>query len=253
MEFLFGKGSGCAVGHQKDVGIRGSQSRSRASTIEALALGGSTLTDKVDPKLMPLVYGLCFLNWNEYLHRMLLDRRWCDAFCRAAAATAAGGARVCVLGLGTCVAALQAARSGASVVVWVERVSRFREVAERTAARNGVSAVVTTARAARWSELALPAGAPRFDVVITEELSDDLLADGILSIARHAHAALLRPGGTFAPARARVYAALASLRLEDASGFDLRAFNAFRSNAQCWIDVEHLAATDRFRRQVGST
>ena len=69
-----------------------------------------------------------------------------------------------------------------------------------------------------------------FDAVITEEVGDDLLADGVLRLARHAHTHLLRPGGAFVPARARVYGALASMRIGEIAGFDLSAFNAFRSN-----------------------
>ena len=249
MANLFGS-NGCAVKNQKEVGIRGSQHRTRASNIEALALGGSTPADGVDPKLMRLVFGLCFLTWNETLHRMVLDRRWCDAFCRAGAAAAAGGGRVCVLGLGSAVAALEAARRGASLVLWAERVTRFKEVADALVARNGASRVVRTGRVRQWAELREPGGAAgSFDAVITEEIDDDLLGDGLLAMARHAHTHLLRPGGSFSPARARVFAAIATVRVEEISGFDLRGFNAFRSNEQGWVDLEHIAATDAFRRQ----
>lgn len=53
------------------------------------------------------------------------------------------------------------------------------------------------------------------------------------------------------PAHARVYAALGTARMQECSGFDLGAFNAFRSNAQAWCDLEHLAATDMFGKQHG--
>ena len=96
------------------------------------------------------------------------------------------------------------------------------------------------------SQAAAPS--PKFDAVVTEEVGDDLLADGLLCIARHAHSHLLRPGGTFVPARARVYGALASVLVGRVAGFDLSAFNAFRSNDSVWVDLEHLAASDHFGR-----
>ena len=48
--------------------------------------------------------------------------------------------------------------------------------------------------------------------------------------ARLARAHLLVEGGTFAPCKVQVYAALASIRTTQVNGFDLRLFNAFRSN-----------------------
>ena len=39
------------------------------------------------------------------------------------------------------------------------------------------------------------------------------------------------------------------MRVSEISGFDLRAFNAFRSNDSVFVDVEHLAATDMYGKQ----
>ena len=60
------------------------------------------------------------------------------------------------------------------------------------------------------------------------QVSDDLLSDGLLSIARLARRRLLRPGGTFYPRRSVAYAALASVRTTSVCGFDCRPWNAFR-------------------------
>ena len=42
----------------------------------------------------------------------------------------------------------------------------------------------------------------------------------------------------------RVYGSLLSMRTTDVSGFDLRAFNAFRNNSATHCDVDHVNATD---------
>ena len=55
--------------------------------------------------------------------------------------------------------------------------------------------------------------------------------------------------GAFVPSRATVYAAIASIRLGEVSGFDLSAFNAFRCNDSVWIDIEHIKATDMYGKQ----
>ena len=304
---LFGKGGGTGQDtqqHTKNVGLEGSKTRDRAQLIDTLALGGSTSAEIKEPRLMKMVYGLCFLLWNEYGERQSADPRWCDAFAEAAArvgrrgfsggVTGGGGTggdsaltllggglgvggagdgppqRVCVLGLGSGGTALAAARAGATVL-WLERIARFAELAEKLVERNGRAlqpsgGQVVVRRVKQYSDAKMPpAPAPlapphppsqqspsptaRFDAVVTEEASDNLLGDGLLALARHAHAHLLRPGGVFVPSRARVFVALASLRVEEIAGFDLRAFNAFRSNSSVWVDLEHVWATDRFGRQ----
>ena len=238
------------ITHQQRVGQQGSKTRNRLQLYDTLALGGSTPGENLDATLMRLVYGLSFSLWNEYGERQLADERWCNAFAAAAANTArtaaerqhhaaARRATVCVVGLGSAVTALGAAKAGAHVV-WLERVARFGDVARSLASRNGLDARMEMVRVKQWADY-VPEGASsgdgdsdkddaRFDAVLTEEASDDLLGDGLLRIARHAHTHLLRPGGLFVPCRARVYGALASLRVEDICGFDLSAFNAFRSN-----------------------
>ena len=265
---LFGggntKGGLGTVEHQKNVGNEGSKTKSRQHLIDTLARGGSTPREGLDGRLLRLVYGLSFMVWNEYWQRQLLDVRWCEAFATAAAvavraaghgAPTEGAPMICVLGVGSCVAALSAARAGAAVL-WLDRVARFVEVAEQVTQRNGyaMSAGTSTStagavRVGRIKEWAGFNGGGNFDAVVTEEIEDDLLGGGVLGIARHAHENLLRPGGRFVPSRARVYAALASLRVDTISDFDLSAFNAFRNNASVWVDLEHIAATDRYGKQ----
>ena len=84
------------------------------------------------------------------------------------------------------------------------------------------------------------------DLVVTEELGDDPLSDGLLPLARCARAHLLRPHGLFSPRRVRIVGVLASVRTTRVSGFDLRAFNAFRvsEGARCAYDLEHLQISE---------
>lgn len=136
-------------------------------------------------------YGLCHTLAKFHTARLLADSAWCAAFAAAAAhcarhgaaasppassvvasADGSGGgvgtARVCVLGLGSGVPALAAARVGAEVL-WVERVERLAEVARRLVTANGLEGRVTVARCREWEDAdSMPAdGRRRFDAVST--------------------------------------------------------------------------------------
>lgn len=180
-----------------------------------------------------LICTACSMFWREHMRRLVSDTRWTSAYARAAARVGGSGKRVCVLGIGSTVAALAAARAGASVL-WVERVQRFASVMQACASRNGLAARVNVTVVGGWHELATlakqPQHARKFDAVITEEVGDELLGADLLPLSQVARQVLLRPGGLFLPSRLRVHAALASIRTTVVSGFDLRAFNAFRSN-----------------------
>ena len=171
--------------------------------------------------------------------------------------------RVCVLGTGSgAVPAIAAAQAGGTVV-WAERIERFAELNRKLCERNGVGARVRVLSGAQSFE-ALPwdtvpksltpdaapavrglssrlgldlsdgvAGGPdgdKFDAVITEDFSEDLLSDGIVQLASFARTSLLRRGGTFYPRSARVLGALASVRTTRTCGFDTRPFNVFRNS-----------------------
>ena len=188
-----------------------------------------------------------------------------------------------VLGLGSGIPALVAAKAGADVV-WAERIERLADVCAGLASTNKLSKKVCVLRGASWEEMDWAAsgdadrvdksGAPpmgfggglggggfgpgglggtlgggpggggadtwRFDSVITEEISDDLVGDGLLEIARLARRNLLRPGGTFYPKKAIAYAALASVRITDVEGFDARPWNVFRSTDPPVYDMEEV-------------
>ena len=242
------------VEYTKSAGSEGSKLKPRSQLLHALVHGGSSSQEGIDGRFLQIAYGLSWVVWNEYQQRQFLDTRWCDAFAAAAARQVRGmkgpsHVRVCVQGLGSCVAALSAASEGADVA-WLVRVARYAEIARRIVerarprlTRGGGS--IEVHRVKEWGDF----HGTGFDVVVTEEVSDDLLGDGILPLCRHAHKRLLRLGGSFVPSRATVYAAIASIRLGEVSGFDLSAFNAFRCNDSVWIDIEHIKATDMYGKQ----
>ena len=239
------------VTHQRDVGVTGSKRFSRTYLLDTLSQGGST-PGEAGQKLMPLVYGLMHMLSAESTMRMLSDRSWCDTYHAAghmAGASRKGGCRVCVLGIGTGAAAVGAAESGAEVI-WAERVVRLARVAVEIAKANDVDDRIRVVRCARWEDLAVETALPgvaaplraNFDAVITEEVGDDDMASELLRQARLARALLLRPNGCFHPRRIAVRCMLVSLRCTDVAGFDLRAFNAFRTCE--FVDLEHVELTE---------
>jgi hypothetical protein len=179
---------------------------------------------------------------------MLLDARWTSAFTRASeeavrsAREATRGRRVprvIVLGLGTGCAALSAARAGAEVL-WVVRVTRYAEVATRLAERNGFGpSQLRVISCKAWADAVrllppMPGGevAREADVVITEEIGDDPMSEGVVQMARISRQLLLRPNGVFAPRCVRVYGCLASVRSTTACGFDVRGIASTSSSTQ---------------------
>ena len=214
---------------------------SRADCLDALA----ACEDEPD---IGVVCGAHCRIYHEFTKRLHADAAWCDAYAAAAAeaATSADCPRVLVVGLGSGVPALAAARAAGCDVVWAQRMVLTAEPLEPVASSliraNGVEGRVRMARVRQWSELARLASdraGGRFAAVITEEVGDDPLADGLLTIARMAHDSLLASGGRFAPARLRLYGQLFSMRVTRRAGFDVGRFNALRSGAgAAWQDAE---------------
>jgi predicted RNA methylase len=172
--------------------------------------------------------------------------------------SSARAANVLVVGLGTAVPALVAARGGATVV-WAERSPRLADIARRLARRNGLPRVRIVVYE-RWSELTGAAlleeggSAARFDAVLTEEIDEEDVAEGAPRLRRlsaHAHQHLLRAGGRMIPGSVTQHGELCSVRTTTVcGGLDLRGMNVFRgAAASAAYDVEHLLATDAFGRQ----
>lgn len=209
--------------------------------LEALAREGSTPEEVASPELMRRVWEFEHQVHELHVRPLLEDEGMRYGRDMAAAVRALVGSfpprpRVLVVGLGTGVAAVAAARAGADVV-WLEAVARHCAVAEELAAKNGVDVAVERHVGERASEWA--GGA--FDAVVVEPVGD-WLADGRLAECALAARRWLKPGGRFLPRAATVSVVLASVRTGTVSGFDMDAFDDFRSNAMlCYgpSDVRH--------------
>ena len=224
--------------YQANIGERGTSQHSRATLVDAISPFAEPPADLTD---LAGFHSVLWWLYSEHTRRMLSDDVWRTAFA-SAARCAARGSRVLVIGVGSTAPALAAARAGAEVV-WVERVAFFADVARRISrsleGRTG-SGRLSVRRLTSWDELPqLARREGKFDAVITEEIGDDPLSEGLLLLAQTARRALLADGGRFIPSVVRVHACPLALRTTAVSGFDLRAFNAFRNNDSSLYDAEH--------------
>jgi len=233
-----------AVEHGRVTGIRGGQRLDRAALVQLLVECENGADEN-----RPFGFFATHLLMQTHILPRLADARWSHSWAAAAAALSdPADSSVLVLGLGGGVAALTAARAGARVV-WAIRPQAHAVVANRLSAINGVSARVRVVVVATWDDVpALLRSLPPFDAVIAEEMADVVLGDSgsLLALARLSQRSLLRPCGVFAPRRARLVCALASLRTTTISGFDLRGFNVFRSTdaSGTFYDFEHARASE---------
>jgi len=167
---------------------------------------------------------------------MLNDRRRNDAFeraIRAAIEKAGKDALVLDIGTGSGLLSMMAARAGARKIVTCERVPVIAETAERIVAANDYDRQIKVVNK-RSNELVVGRDIPsRADMLISEILSSDLLAENVLATFEDAHARLLRAGATIIPRAATAVGCLMeSAILADyafiatVSGFDLSAFGA---------------------------
>jgi len=167
---------------------------------------------------------------------MLNDIRRNDAFERAickAVEKEGPDARILDIGTGSGLLSMMAARAGARNIVSCERIPVIAETAERIVARNGYESQI---RVVNKSSTQIVVGKDierRADILISEILSSDLLAEDVLGTFEDAHARLLREGATIIPRAATAAGCLVeSDVLSDyafvgnVSGFDLSPFGA---------------------------
>ncbi len=168
--------------------------------------------------------------------QMLNDTRRNDAFERAirkAVEKEGQHARILDIGTGSGLLSMMAARAGARNIVTCERVPVIAETAQRIVALNGYERQI---RVVNMSSSRMVVGKEieaRADILISEILSSDLLAEDVLNTFEDAHARLLRPGATVIPRAATAVGCLVESDVlsehafvGEVSGFDVSPFGA---------------------------
>jgi tetratricopeptide (TPR) repeat protein len=166
--------------------------------------------------------------------RMLNDTTRNDAFERAIqAAVAREGrhARILDIGAGSGLLSMMAARAGAANIVACEGVPIIAEATERIVALNGLDRAIRVINKAS-SDLTVGKDLEgRADILVSEIISSDLLAENVLDTFQDAHLRLLREGATVIPRAATAVGCLVESEVLDkyaavsvVSGFDVSPF-----------------------------
>ena len=162
--------------------------------------------------------------------RLLSDERRCAAYVAAIDSALASGARTfAVLGAGSLLPALHAARAGAKVAI-IEPCEPLAGVARAAASSNGVTIAVL----AKAELLRRAWGGPP-DAIISERVDEGLLAEGIVGSLRSAVRAFGGAPRHVLPRAASVCAVAVQLGFDGVDGFgldglgiDLRQFDSLR-------------------------
>jgi predicted RNA methylase len=167
---------------------------------------------------------------------MLNDQRRNDALERAirkAIEKEGPDARILDIGTGSGLLSMMAARAGARNIVTCEKVPLIAETALRIIASNGYQGQIRVLNKGSREIVVGEDIEARADILISEILSSDLLAEDVLSAFEDAHARLLRPGATIVPRAATAAGCLAESEVLSnyaftgkISGFDVSPFGA---------------------------
>jgi SAM-dependent methyltransferase len=142
--------------------------------------------------------------------------------------------RVLEIGTGTGLLAMMAARAGAAHVFTCEMEPAVALAARDVIAQNGLAGRITVL-SKRSNDVDLAELGGRADILVSETVSNDMLAEDPLPALEDAIARLVTPGGVVIPAHGRVRVALAqdarmeTRRIGAISGFDLSSFNRLAS------------------------
>lgn len=148
------------------------------------------------------------------------------------------------IGTGSGIVAMMAARAGAKRVVTCEVNPILARVAAETVARNGYADRIAVVPKLS-TRLAVGDDLPeKADVFVSELINIGMLAPRMLSVLQHARTHLVKPGGAIIPRASTVYGMLVETPelarinpVRDIDGFDLSAFDVFRSPGYQQIDL----------------
>lgn len=163
---------------------------------------------------------------------MLRDEPRNTAFDAAIRRAVTPGTHVLDIGAGSGLLSMMAARAGAGRVVACEENPAIADAAARIVAANGYADRIRIVTG-NSTELDLEADLEGpADVIVSEIVSNNLLAEGVLRTLADAASRLLAPGGQMIPMGGAVMVALANWggaaqnHMGEVAGFDLDGFNA---------------------------
>ncbi len=184
-----------------------------------------------DPEIRSMTESPLAANVPHWHFRIVRDLVRNEAYEAALRRAVGPDSRVLDIGSGTGLLALMAARAGAGAVVTCEMNPAVADAAADIVALNGYADRVRVI-AKRSSDLDVETdmGGPA-DILVSEIVSYDMLAEAVLPVMEDAVPRLLKPGGRVIPASGQLRVALgwwqglADQRLGDVAGFDLSPFN----------------------------
>jgi predicted RNA methylase len=168
--------------------------------------------------------------------RMLNDTCRNDAFesaIRTAVARKGRSARILDIGTGSGLLSMMAARAGAQNIVACEKVPLIAEAAERIVRLNRFDDRIKVVNKASTEFIVDRDLDGRADILVSEIISSDLLAENVLDTFEDAHARLLREEATIIPRSATAVGCVAGgtaldkyAFVNEVSGFDISPFTA---------------------------
>ncbi len=167
---------------------------------------------------------------------MLADGSRNDAYDSALKAAVQKGDTVLDIGTGSGLLAMMAVRAGASKVTACELVPVLADVAIKVVKDNGLEHQINVIQK-KSNALVIGEDMPeKADVLVSEILDTAIVGEGVIPSLRHALQNLVKPGAKVIPAGADFRAVLIETKehhrvhpVRDISGFDLSAFNVFRT------------------------
>jgi predicted nicotinamide N-methyase len=184
-----------------------------------------------DAEVRSLVSGILSQGVPGWYFNIVRDGARNAAFAAALKRAVTAQTKVLEIGTASGMFAMMAARAGAKHVVTCETVPAIAEAAREIVALNGYAGRVRVVAKKSYDLDPDADMAGLADVLVSEVISNTLVAEHTLSIIEHAARVLLKPGARIIPARGVIRVALAHdamfhlARMDTIDGFDLSPFN----------------------------